>query len=250
MEMGLDSVTIQGVMKPPRLVIHGPQKIGKSSFAASAPKAIFIPIEDGLDNIKVSAFPLVKTYAQAKACLASLYEETHDYQTVVVDSMDWLEKLIWKQACNDAGKDNIEDFGYGKGYVAALDIWKEFLDGLNALRLDKHMTVICICHTEIKRFDAPDSDPYDRYIPKLHNRATALVSEWADIIGFANYKVVTKIVDTKFNEKKHRGISTGERLLFLEEKPAFIAGNRYGLPASIGLDWTELTNSFNDSKGE
>lgn len=237
--MSLINVSRQGVMKPPRILVYGSHKIGKSTFASGAPKPIFIQTEDGLDNLSVDAFPLATSYQEVIEAMGTLFNETHDYQTVVIDSMDWLEKLVWQKVCDDSGKHKkIEDFGYGKGYVAALDVWREFLDGLNALRTQKNMSIICICHTEIRRFDSPETDAYDRYQPKLNAKATALVSEWVDALGFANYRVVTKEVTKKFSEEKaHRGVSTGERILNLEEKASFLAGNRYGLPASVPFTW-------------
>ena len=33
--------------------------------------------------------------------LAALYSEPHEFGTVVIDSVDWLEPLIWKRVCDD-----------------------------------------------------------------------------------------------------------------------------------------------------
>lgn len=87
---------------PPRVVIHGAQKIGKSTFAANAFKPIFLPLEDGLSGLEVDAFnggsPL-RSYDEVDQALVSLYKEPHEYGTVVVDSTDWLEPLIWAHVC-------------------------------------------------------------------------------------------------------------------------------------------------------
>ena len=162
---------------------------------------------------------------------------SHDFKTVVVDSVDWLEPLVWAKACRDNGWASIEDAGYGKGYVAALNLWRQYIDGLNALRDDRGMTVIQIAHTDIKRFDSPEHDPYDRYVIKLHTRAAALLQEHSDVVLFANYRISTVKADVGFNKKVNRAMGSGERVIHTAERPAFLAKNRYGLPETLPLDW-------------
>ena len=111
------------------------------------------------------------------------------------------------------------------------------LEGLNALRQDRGMVVILLAHTTIKRFDSPEVEPFDRYQPKLQERSNALVREWCDAVLFANYKTIVKHDDVGFNKTTNRGISTGERLLYCNERPAYMAKNRYQLPDSIPLSW-------------
>ena len=244
MAINLASLQRTRSQRPPRLVVFGSHKIGKSTFAASAPNPVFIQTEDGLDGIDTTAFPLAKTFDDVLTAIGQLYSEQHSFETVVLDSLDWTERLIWSYTAKMHGKDDIEAFGYSKGYVFALDQWKLLLDGLNALRNDRGMAVICLAHHAIKRFDAPDIEPYDRYQIKLHDRASALVQEWADVIGFANYEVFTKKTDVGFNKDVVRGVSTGRRLLHLTERPAFQAGNRYGMPDSVELSWPAFLAGF------
>ena len=135
---------------------------------------------------------------------------------------------------------DIEAPGYGKGYVAALDVWREFLDGINALRDDRGMAAVLIAHADIRRFDSPETEPYDRYQPKLHSRAAALVQEHVDAVLFANYRISTVKSDAGFGKKVVRGVSGGDRLLHTIERPAFLAKNRFGLEESIDLDWARL----------
>lgn len=247
MAFSLSSIQRSRSNRPPRVVVYGPHKIGKSTFAASAPKPIVIQTEEGLDGLDVPAFPLAKSFNDVLAAIGSLYSEDHDFQTVVIDSLDWLEPLIWKHTAEAHGKEDLEAFGYGKGYLYAADTWRLFLDGLNALRNERGMAVICLAHHQIKRFDSPDSDPYDRYQIKLHDRASAIVQEWADVIGFANYEVLTTKTEVGFNQKVTRGIGTGRRMLHLVEQPAYQAGNRYGLPSAVDLTWPAFISAFAQS---
>ena len=103
--------------------------------------------------------------------------------TVVIDSLDWLEQLIWRQVVRERGPanktkvDNIEDFGFARGYIYAIDYWREVLDGLNGLRNDRQMMVVLIAHAKIERFENPETEAYDRYSPRLNKHASALVQE-------------------------------------------------------------------------
>lgn len=247
MAFNLQNIQRGGGNKPPRVVIHGTPGVGKTTFAACAPEPIFIQCEDGLGQLDVDAFPLAATWDNVMAAFGSLYTEPHEYKTLVVDSLSALEELIWQQVAKAANKGNIEDLGYGKGYIIALDYWKQFWDGINALR-DKGMMPVLIAHSNIKRYDSPEVEPYDRYQIKLHERAFQLVYERADVIGFANYETNVTKAEVGFNQKVARGIGTGRRLLHLNEKPAYIAKNRYSLPDSIPLDWSEFMGSFNQNQ--
>ena len=237
MAISLASLKSTSALAPPRILAHGVAGIGKSTFGAQSDRPVFIQTEDGLGNIKVAHFPLAKSFDDVMEALAALYSEPHDYKTVVVDSVDWLEPLVWQRACKDNGWGSIEEPGYGKGYVAALDLWRQYLDGLNALRDERGMTVIQIAHTDIRRFDSPEHEPYDRYVIKLHARAAALLQEHSDVVLFANYRISTVKSDVGFNKKVTRALGSGERVLYTAERPAFLAKNRYGLPDVLPLDW-------------
>lgn len=236
MPVSLSHVLTNEKPLPPKIVLYGPDGVGKTTFACNAPNPIVIRTEDRLGVIRVPAFPVAKDYTHVYEALVALYKEQHTYKTVILDTLDWLEPLIWEHTAVLNGKPNIEDFGFGKGYQKADEFWMQILNGLSALR-NKGMLVICIAHSEIKRFESPETTPYDRYQIKLHKRAAALASEWADIIAFAKYEVFTQSVDTGFNKQATRGIGHGARKLALEERPAFDAKNSYAMPAEIPLDW-------------
>jgi hypothetical protein len=233
MAISLSSISAAPQIRPPRICLYGPHGIGKSSFGAMAPNPIFVPTEEGFGQLNVPAFPLLKTFGEVIEALAALHNEQHDYQSVIIDSVDWLEPMIWTATAQLNGKDDIEAFGFGKGYIYALDQWRTLFGWLNALRDNKNMAVVMIAHCQVKRFDDPNTDPYDRYSIKLQERASALVQEWADMVAFANFKTYTTKTDVGFNQKKTRGTGTGERVLYTEERPSHLAKNRYSLPPEI-----------------
>ena len=240
MAISLASLKRSTTLSRPRILLHGVAGVGKTTFASKAEKPVVIQTEDGLGTLEVDHFPLAKSFSDVSEALVSLYEEPHDFRTVIVDSADWLEPLIWKQACAIHKWGSIEEPGYGKGYAAALDIWREYLEALNALRNDRDMTVIQIAHTDIKRFDSPVHEPYDRYVIKLQARAAALLQEHSDVVLFANYRVSIAKAEVGFNKKVARALGSGERVLHTEERPGFLAKNRYGLPDTLDLDWSKF----------
>jgi hypothetical protein len=123
--------------KPPMIVLYGPPKIGKTTFAACMPNPVILPTEDGLSSLAslpfdVPAFPVAKTFEEVQQALTSLYAEPHDFQTLCLDSLDWLEPIVWAETCRRNNWKDIEAPGYGKGYSAAIDVWLQLLNGLPA----------------------------------------------------------------------------------------------------------------------
>ena len=229
---------------PRRLLLYGTQGIGKSTFAASSESPIFIQAEDGLGEIGCDKFPVAESVEQVMTALTELYTHQHRYGTVTIDSLDWLERLIWNDVCRKRNVSNIEDIGYAKGYTFALNAWREFLEGLSALRRDKGMTIILIAHAKIEKFENPETESYDRYVPRLHKLASAMIQEWCDEVLFATYKVHTKQTEEGFGRKGTRGIGSGERILRTTERPAHMAKNRLNLPDEIPLDWAAYAQHF------
>lgn len=231
--------------RPPRIIIYGTEGIGKSTFAAGAEKAIFIPTEDGLDNIDCARFPQAKTLDAVTSALAALRDEPHDYATVVVDSLDWLEQLIWDTLCAEYKVSNIEKVakGYARGYTLAVSHWRQITEALDALR-DRGMAVVCIAHAKVERVEDPETTAYDRHAPRLHKLAGAWVCEWADAVLFAGRKIRVQKEDAGY--ERVRGVAAGigapggERILRCIGGPACVAKNRYGLPETIPLGWTEF----------
>lgn len=238
----LEQVTAGRMPAPRRVMLYGTHGVGKSSFAACAPKPIFIQTEDGLGEIDCDKFPLATTFDQTLQGLSELYTDQHEYRTVVVDSLDWLERLIWAEVCKKRNVESIEDIGYAKGYVFALTQWREFLEGLTALRNDRGMSVVLIAHARIERFENPETESYDRYVPRLHRLASQIIQEWCDEVLFATYKVFTRQTDEGFDRKRTQGIGTGERVLRTVERPAHVAKNRLNLPDEIPLDWNAYSH--------
>lgn len=222
---------------PPRTLAYGVHGIGKSTFAASFPSPIFIQTEEGANEIDIDKFPTAASHGDVLAQLRALYVEPHSYRTVVIDSVDWLEDFIHlelKASYSD------KELSFGKDQVRTAEKMAEILSALNHLRARRGMSCVLIAHSQIKRFDSPLSEPYDRYMPKLDARMSALLQEWADMTLFLTYDVVVKKEEVGFNKEVRRGISSGARVMFTEERPAFLAKNRYSLPVELPLSFEKL----------
>jgi hypothetical protein len=245
--MAISLASLQkNAVKPPRIIIHGDPGVGKTTFAACAPAPVIIQTEDGLGNLDVTAFPIAKSFQDVLDAIGVLYNEPHNFQTLVVDSLDWLEPLIWKHVCdfwtdkkgNPQRLVSIEDAGYGKGYVEALGYWRQFFDGVTALRDHRGMCVVMTAHSAIVRVEDPTMASYDTHDLKLHKRAAAVAEEFADVILFAQVKTNTVTEEGKgFQGGRVRATTTGERVMHTTGQPAFLAKNRYSLPSPLPLAW-------------
>lgn len=249
MAISISSIGKAVTSSHPIALIYGVAGVGKTSLAAEAPAPVFIQIDEAPPaGMEIDTFGQLKTYDEVIGAIGALYGEAHEYQTVIIDSLAPLEKLVWEESCRRNSWQNIEDPGFGKGYVVATDTWKELLGGLKALRDERGMNVIMLGHTDISRFDSPTTDPYSRYRVNLHKRAADTVEAIADVVAFINYRVSIKKADVGFNKTATHAEGGGTRVIYTEERPGFIAKNRYGMPAEVtykrGEGWSALAAYF------
>lgn len=238
----LEQVTHGKTQKAPVLLIYGTAGIGKSSFGADAPKPIFIRTEDRQGHLNVSKFPLVSTYEQFVEQLKTLIQEKHDYSTLVLDSLDWLERgavhahVVAEFISDGSNKiETVADIGYGQGYAKAAYFAKEIVQGLTVLREKKGMSIILIAHALVKQMTPPDSDAYQKYTLDMHDKFAAPFIQFADAILFAQYKTVFAKQNKKFDKDAKRAVATGARILHTEDRGAWLAKNSYDLPAELEM---------------
>jgi len=237
---------IGGVLdKPIRCLVYGVDGVGKTTFAAGAPSPIFIGAEDGTSQINVARFPEPHSWRDAFDALHELETAEHEYKTVVIDTLDWLEPMCWahimKGRRTKDGKaiESIDDLDYGRGYTAALDEWRELCARLDRVRARRGMGVVLLAHAWIKKFANPEGEDFDRFEVKLHQKAAGLLREWADAVLFANFETLTH----GKKGQRHKGISTGARILQTRRTAAADAKNRYSLPEILPLDWSSFAEA-------
>lgn len=236
--MPLSSIQRGRVERPVRTLVYGLEGVGKTTFAASSPAPIFIGAEDGTGQLDVARFPSPSAWSDVLDAIDSLTVEKHDFKTLAVDSLDWAEPLLWDHVCQAGGKKDIEAFGYGKGYVAALDEWRVFLSRLDGLR-SRGMAIVLLAHSSVKKFANPSGEDFDRYQLKLNEKAANLCKEWADTVLFASWEVLTRETDNG----RTKGVQ-GSRVLYTTRTAAFDAKNRHGLPPTLPLDWAAYEASL------
>lgn len=252
----LPLVTRGRIWNPLRVVIHGPDKIGKTSWAtgATAPlynkgsdDAIVLPTESGSEYIDVARFPLAETFEDVLTSLDELQRDTHPYKKLVIDSLDWLEGLARDLVCRRHGKRNIEDFGFGKGQSLVFDEMRALVMRLERLRREKQMHIIGTAHTVIRNFKNPEGDNFDRYELKLQATNNANVAglwkEWPEFVLFTNFEILTD----KDKKDRVRGVTSDARYLYTQRTAAFDAGSRIAIPAQLPLDWGAFARAVKEA---
>lgn len=226
---------------PRRVMLYGIHGVGKSSWAAAAPSPIFLDIEKGSNDIDVQRIDDLNSYGDVVNALQWLLNEPHDFKTVVIDTVDWLEQLIFRDICQGAGVQTVADIEFGKGFPRAIPKWKFVLEHLEALRTRKRMGIILLSHARVEKFSNPEGSTYDRYAPDLWTNSRGegvgnMIQEWCDEVLFACFRVNTAKEGKGFNEKT---IAVGgkERLIRTSESASSLAKNRLRLPDELPMDW-------------
>jgi hypothetical protein len=222
-----------------RLALYGPEGVGKTSLTAGFPAPVFLDTEGGSAHLDVARFPRPRAWAELLAAINHLLSSDHGFQTLVIDSIDWAEKLLIEEVCRKANKESLEDFGYGKGNVYLAEEFARFLAPLEKLR-DRGIHVVLVGHSMIRKFEAPDAvGAYDRFELKLSKQVAALVKEWVDALLFVNF--VTKVTE---KDGKQRAVGGRERVIHTTHTAAWDAKNRYGLDDKVPCAATSLAPLF------
>lgn len=239
-----EQITRGRIVKPLFVGIYGSPGVGKNTWAAAAPRPIFVGPEEGTYNMDVARYPIARHYKEVLSDLEELLKKNHDFKTVVLDSMDLIETLLFEQMCLDYSKKSVEAFGYNSGYKIALVYWKQLKVLLDQLR-EKGMNIILIAHSQIRKLKDPvNQAEYDHFELALHKDAAAYWRFHMDALLFANFEVFTH----KENGKT-RAISEGLRFLYTEFRHGYDAKNRFALPLQMPLDWGTFVEAVRESQG-
>ncbi|TIN83055.1 ATP-binding protein [Mesorhizobium sp.] len=242
----LKSTKQQSAERAPITLLYGVDGVGKTSLAGEYPAPLYLPTagERAPADLDLPTPGVLESADDLWGIVGELLqtdengELAHDRRTLIIDSMDGLEPIMNAVTCARIGADSIDsnDKGspaaFGRGDVQADVEWDQFMDACDDLAT-AGINVVLLAHPEIKRFDSPVTDPYDRYQIKLRKRAAAIVRERSDIVAFMNYRVTLKEKEVGIKKKVTHAEGGKERQIHLVEGAGFVAKNRYSMPETI-----------------
>lgn len=235
---------ISGVIpKALKVVVYGPEGIGKSTFASLSPNPLFIDTEGSTTRMNVRRLPKPTSYAMILDEINYVKCTPGMCGTLVLDTADWAERMCRENVCVSNGKSGIEDFGYGKGYSYVFEAFGKILNLLDDV-IECGINVIVTAHAVMRKFEQPDEmGAYDRWELKLVNSPKCsisnMVKEWADMVLFANYETIV----VKNEDKKNRA-QGGRRVMYTNHHPCWDAKNRFGLPDKLPFDFQQIAGLF------
>lgn len=245
------NITRGKIQSAQKVVVYGPEGIGKSTFASKFPDPLFIDTEGSTKNLDIARMDKPSSWTMLKNEIAYVKANPDVCKTLVIDTIDWAEQLCINDICAMHDKSGIEDFGYGNGYVYEKEEFGRFLNSLEDL-IEIGINVVLTAHAQLRKFSQPDEiGEYDRWELKLGKKTgsqiSPLVKEWADILLFANYKTIAVATDKEGKKFKAQG---GGRIMYTEHHPCWDAKNRNDLGNPLPFDYEQIAHIFNGSKPE
>lgn len=221
--------------KAEKVVVYGPEGIGKTTFASRFPDPLFIDTEGSTYDIDVARLPDPSSWSMIVQDVNYVRQNPDCCKSLVIDIADWAERLCKEMICAKFEKGGIEDFGYGKGYVYLAEEFGKFLNALTDVA-ESGIHVILTAHAQIRKFEQPDeTGAYDRWELKLEKKTTPLLKEWATMLLFANYK--TLVVKDENDKAKARG---GQRVIYTSHHVCWDAKNRKGMPEEMPFSYESI----------
>lgn len=222
-----------------RLCAYGSEGIGKSTFASHFPDPVYIDVEGGTKQLDVARFPTPETWNDLLEEIDAVIEEPTVCKTLVIDTIDRAESLLIAAVLREGNKSSIEEFGYGKGWTILQERFlKDFLNRLDRL-IAKGVNVVLLAHAQMRKLESPEDPPYDRWELKVSKKVAPIVKEWADILLFMNYEVMTVEENGKAKAK-----GKAKRKMHANHRPTYDAKNRYGLPDDMDLSFEPLREIY------
>lgn len=223
-----------------KVLIYGPEGIGKSTLASRFPNPVFIDTEGSTRFLDVARTETPCSWNEIIDQVNYFFMNPQEAGTLVIDSIDWAEKMCIEQFLQERKIKGIEDMPYGRGYTYIAEEMGFLLKRLEAVRR-KGVNVLLTAHAKLRKFEQPDElGAYDRWELKLSKQVAPLVKEWADMILFCNYKTMVINVDNQGAQKGKNKAQGGRRIMYTQHHPCWDAKNRFGLPEELDMDYEAI----------
>lgn len=225
-----------------KIVLFGPEGIGKSTFASKFPNPLYIDTEGSTKQLDVARLPNPNTWNELLEEVKYVVNNPSVCQTLVIDTADWAEKMAIIQVCQTQKVESLMSIPYGNGYILLEQEFKNLLNLLDEV-VAKGIHVVMTAHAFIRTFYEPDNiGQYDRYELKLQKKTSPLLKEWADMLLFANYKTQI-IIDQKTGKSKGMG---GNRVMYTTHTPSWDAKNRFDLAPELPFEYSAIAHIFGE----
>lgn len=229
-----------------KVIVYGPEGIGKSTFASKFPDPLFSDTEGSTKKLNIKRFDAPSSWEMLLQ-QAQYVRDNTPCKTYVIDTADWAEKLCAQSVCAVHKKTSIADFGYGTGFTYLRDEFGKLLNLLDEV-IAKGVNVVITAHSYLRKFEQPDEmGAYDRYEMKLTKLVAPLVKEWADAVFFVNYKTYV-VIDDKTKKSKAQG--SGARVMYTTHHPCWDAKNRDGLAEELPFDFEQIKHILPSSSNQ
>ena len=219
-----------------KIVVYGPEGIGKSTFASRFPDPLFIDTEGSTRDMDVARFEKASSWAMVIQQVQYVTGHPDCCKTLVIDTADWAEQMEIEELCDEKGWKGLEDAGYGKGYTYSAEKFGKFLNLLEDV-VARGIYVVMTAHAQLRKVELPEEmGAYDHWEMKTSKKVAPMIREWADAVFFVNYK--TRIVEVD-KKKKAQG---GQRVMYTTHTPFWDAKNRFGLPDEMAFDFSSIAH--------
>ena len=235
--------TTSGIITDPqKVVIYGPEGIGKSTFASKFPNPIFIDTEGSTKKLNVARTPKPSSWSMIKEQISYYKRNPRLLGTLILDTADWAERLCKEEILANGQKKSLSSFAHGTGYVILMEEFGRLLNSLEDL-IGLGVNVVITAHAQMRKFELPDElGSYDRWELKLEKKVFPLLKEWADMVLFANYKTYVVNVDDQGAAKGKNKAQGGKRVMYTTHHPCWDAKNREDLPEELAFDFSAIAH--------
>jgi hypothetical protein len=202
-------------LKGKYIAIYGREKVGKTTFGARLPRALFCNFEVGTNFVSGVRAQKISKWSDFKLVLKQLEQpRAHEiYDTVVIDTVGQAYTLCEEFTCAQAGVQKLGDVPYGAAYASCK---KEFESALRKITM-LGFGICCICHSEVKKESGPDETIIETVAPAMPSRAADVVNRLVDIIAYidVSYDESGKAI-RNFVTRRTPTIMAGSRLPYLD----------------------------------